>query len=87
MNINNKVSLYKTTLLPIFLHAAPVWGSAANTNIQKIQILQNYFVRSNGKFPRYILNQTIHNTFKVESIRKIIKNLSENFFNPTIPNP
>ena len=68
---------------------APVWGSAANTNIQKVQTPQNKLLRSTCKFPWYIHNQTIHNILKVESVRKVIKNFSQNFYNsiPTIPNP
>ena len=89
MSINNKVLLYKTVLRPIFLYAAPIWVSAANTIIQKVQILQNKLLRSTCKFPWCFRNQTIHNTLKVEPIRKFIKNLSQNFCDniPAIPSP
>ena len=88
MSINNKVMLYKTVLIPILLYAALVLGSAANTNTQKVQTLQNKLFRSTCKFPWYVHNQIIHNTFKVEPIRKVIKKLSQNFYDniPTIPN-
>ena len=73
----------------MLFYAAPVWGSAANTNIQKIQILQNKLLRSFCEFPWYVCSQTINNTLNVESIKKVIQYLSENLYNniPTIPNP
>ena len=57
--------------------------------IQKVQTLQNKLLHSTCKFPWYVRNQTIHITLKVEPIRKVIKNLSQNFYNniPTISNP
>ena len=89
LSVKNKVLLYKTVLPPILLYAARVWGSATNTTIQKVQTLQNKFLRSTCKFPWYIRNQTIHNTLKVDPIRKVIKNFSQNFYNniTAIPNP
>ena len=64
----------------ILLDAASVWGSAANTNIQKFQTRQNKLFRTCFKFLWYIRNQIIHESLKIEPIRKNIKNFAKNFY-------
>lgn len=88
MSMENKLLLFKTVLLPILLYCAPVWGPAANTNIQKLQTLQNKTLRSIRKAPWYQRNDCIHRDLNILPIRQTIINRSEKFYNniPLIPN-
>lgn len=84
----NKILLIKTVLRPIILYAAVVWGYAANSNIQKLQIVINKLLRSTFKFPWYVNNIVIHNTLNMLPLRSVIKKHSTKFYNSifAVPN-
>ena len=52
--------LYKAMIRPILSYASPIWAAAAKTNINKIQIFQNRFLRTITKAPWYIPNAQLH---------------------------
>jgi hypothetical protein len=43
---NLKATLYKTFVRPVFTYAAAMWSYTAPTHIQKLQRVQNKFIRS-----------------------------------------
>jgi hypothetical protein len=81
MSIDNKILLYKTVLRPILLYASPVWGSAAETHIRKLQIVQNKTLRIIHKAPWYLTNHFIHRDLGIESIKSHVSDLSFRFYN------
>ena len=92
-HVKNKENfLFKCAIYSLILHTH--FADSLKTCRRQLQNflpcgVQNKLLRSSCKFPWYIPNQTIHNTLKVEHIRKVIKNLPEKLYNsiPTIPNP
>lgn len=61
---------------------------ATNTQINRIQELQNTTLRSIRRAPKYLTHFVIARDYNITSIRKEIKTLSLNFFNnpPSIDN-
>lgn len=88
MNTTNKILLYKTVLRPILLYAAPVWGFAAPTNLQKLQTVQNKILRRIHRARWYQRNTFIHSDFRVYPLRHEIKKLATTFYKnlPSVQN-
>ncbi|GFX40992.1 uncharacterized protein TNCV_2216901 [Trichonephila clavipes] len=66
---------------PIIAHASPVWGYAANTNINILDTLQNSPIRMIVKATRYMRNEEIRNALKITSFKSHIQKIAINFFN------
>lgn len=77
------ITLFKTIIRPTLLYACPVWINAAKTNINKIQIVQNQFLRTITNAPWFISNHQLHNEFNLDPIMHHITYLSHNFFSNT----
>ncbi|GFW61586.1 hypothetical protein TNCV_348341 [Trichonephila clavipes] len=60
LSIENLVLLYTAVMRPILAYASPVWGSAAKTNINMLDTLQNFLIRMIVKATRYMQNDDIH---------------------------
>lgn len=70
INCKNKTILYKAFVRPIATYAAPVWASAAKTNLSLVESKQNYFLRLIRNGPTFINNNAIRRDLKVKTIRK-----------------
>lgn len=81
LSIDNKILLYKTVIRPILLYAAPVWGCAAPSNLQKLQTVQNKTLRKIRRADWYHRNSRIHSDFRIYPIRHEIQKLATNFYN------
>ena len=56
MSLNNKIFLNKVVHEPILLYGSQVRGSAANSNLQTIQMMQSKALWSVTKSPWYVRN-------------------------------
>jgi len=79
LDVRNKLLIYKLGIRPIFTYGCPAFESMAKTHLQKLQVLQN-------KFLRIVLNKTIyeeikdlHTEAKVPSIEEYVGKLQANF--------
>lgn len=79
LDVRNKLLIYKVAIRPIFTYGCPAFGSMAKTHLQKLQILQN-------KFLRIVLNKTIYNRItdlhaeaKIPLIEDYVRKLQTNF--------
>lgn len=80
LSTSNKCLLYKTVLRPIITYACNIWGYAAKSNIEKLQVLQSKTLRKASKLPWYVSNKTIHNSLGVEPLRTFIVKLTVKFY-------
>lgn len=86
-SIKNKLRLIKSILLPQMLYAVPVWGHASDTQIEKIQKVQNRVLRNALNAPCFVRNTQLHRDLKLLTIKEQFQELSANFFEKTKRHP
>lgn len=79
-NIQNKLLLYNTCILPIITYACQIWSFASKTNIDNLSRLHNKNLRIIRGAHKYMRNTTIRRDLNTTTLRKRIKNLSQTFF-------
>ncbi|GFY33627.1 uncharacterized protein TNCV_4593391 [Trichonephila clavipes] len=62
-------------------YASPVWGYAANTNINILDTLQNSLIRMIVKATRFMRNDDIRNALKITTFKSHIQEIAISFFN------
>lgn len=74
----NKNIIYKTVVRPIITYAAPVWIHAANTNIKKLQIIQNKCLKIINNKPYYYSTNRLHQETEYEYITDTLERITNN---------
>jgi hypothetical protein len=69
--------LYKKIIKPIWMYGIQLWGCAATSNIDEIQIFQNKLLRGIVHAPWYYCNDHIHRDPKIPTIRQEIQRSAE----------
>jgi len=69
--LNQKLTLYKTILRPIWTYGIELWGSTKPSNIQRIQSLQSRILRTIACAPFYVSNDTLHNDLKIPYVKDL----------------
>jgi hypothetical protein len=67
--VHNKLLLYKQVLKPIWTYGIQLWGCAATSNINQIQVFQNKVLRGIVHVPWYYRNNHLHRDLKIPTIR------------------
>lgn len=80
LSMKNKNLIYKMILRPILVYGAPVWCSAAKTNLKPLQIFQNKCLRLILSASRYSRITELHEQANIKTINDYIKSLAENFY-------
>ena len=80
LSIKNKKVLYKATVKPVMLYAAPIWSNMFASNYYKLQIVQNRCLRKICDASPKISNQNIHLKLHMEEIKNDIIRLTHNFY-------
>lgn len=81
LNFKNKNLLYKSVIRPILTYACPIWYTAANSHLKKLQIIQNKCLKMiNNKHWRYPTHR-LHLETNYEKIIEFIARLNTNYFN------
>lgn len=80
LSLNNAITLYKSIIRPLMLYACPIWINASKTNIKKLQVIQNHFLRLATHAPWFISNSQLHKELNLPPIVHHIALLSNNFF-------
>ncbi|GFW59150.1 RNA-directed DNA polymerase from mobile element jockey [Trichonephila clavipes] len=81
LDLNCKVLLYTAVLRSILSYGCPVWGYAAKTNINILDVAQNTLIRMIVGACRYMRNDETRNAIKIPSFKSHIQKLAKNFFN------
>lgn len=79
LQMKSSLLLYTAIIRPLISYACPVWAAASATKINKIQILQNKFLRICLKAPWFMRNRQIHNDTGIPLINTWIKTNFKNF--------
>jgi hypothetical protein len=77
LSVHNKLLLYKQVLKPIWTYGIQLWGCAAASNIDKIQISQNKVLRDIVDAPCYYRNDHLHRDLKIPTIRQETQRFAE----------
>ncbi|GFT15494.1 putative RNA-directed DNA polymerase from transposon X-element [Trichonephila clavipes] len=85
MDMYNKVLLYTAVLRSIISYGCPVWGYAAKTNINILEVAQNSIIRTITKANRYTRISNIYKALKLHPFKKYIQILAKKFF-ANLPN-
>lgn len=67
-SIKTKLLIYKTLLKPIWTYGLQLWGSAKNSNINKIQVFQNITLRKITNAPFFVSNLTLHQDLGIKPV-------------------
>jgi hypothetical protein len=76
-SIKNGVLLYKHLIRPITDYASPIWRSAAQTHICKLQVLQSKCLRIATNALWYVTNRQIHSDLGIPFFADHIRTLTE----------
>ena len=80
LSLNNKILIYKTIVRPVITYGCPVWSNISESNYNKLQIVQNKFLRIIGNYPRYTFLNVMHSELNIEFIKTHIFKLAKKFF-------
>lgn len=82
LNVRNKLLVYKTILRPTITYAAPVWGGACRTTIDRFEVLQSTTLRHQVLAAnRYASNTDIAKALNIPSLRHFMGKLAITFYN------
>ena len=63
----------------IWTYGIPLWGTASQSNIEKLQRLQNKILRMVTNAPWYVPNRVLHSDLQIPTIREEITRLSTKY--------
>lgn len=75
----NKNILFKCMIRPILTYGCPVWHSAAQTHIKKLQIIQNKCLKLINKLPWRYSTRQLHQDTKYDTIKNHMQKLNQRF--------
>lgn len=86
LSLRNKIRLYKACVRPIFAYACVVF---AQTDLSRLQVIQNRFLRNTTGAPWYMRNTDLHRDVKLDSVKEHCRKLSSSYFTKaeSHPNP
>ena len=80
ININLALTIYKSLIRSILTYAAPAWGYAAKTHINKLQLFQNKVLRIITKLPRVTPIDTLHEQTGIETIQTHVSRIATKLY-------
>ena len=69
LNIQNKITLYKAVIKPVWTYGIQLWGTASNSDIEILQRFQSKTLRSLIDAPWYVTNEAIHRDLKIPTVK------------------
>ena len=79
LSTQNKITLYKTVIKPVWTYGIQLWGTASNSNIEILQRFQSKTQRSLINAPWYVTNETIHRDLKIPTVKEEILKYSNRY--------
>ncbi|PSN29591.1 putative RNA-directed DNA polymerase from transposon X-element, partial [Blattella germanica] len=71
--LNSKNLIYIMLLKPIWQYSCSIWGSASNTQINRLQTFQNRVLRLITGAPWYVRNETLHSDLGIQTVNSILQ--------------
>lgn len=81
LNTETKLMLYKSYIRPKILYGCPIYSNASQTNIKKLQIIQNKNLRLILNKPRRTPSKELHKLADINTIDAEILKHTRSFFN------
>ena len=72
LSTQNKLTLYKTVIKPVWTYGIQLWGTASNSNIEIFQRFQSKTLRSLINAPWYVTNETIQHDLEIPTVEEEI---------------
>ena len=77
LGTQNKITLHNTIIKSVWTYGIQLWGTASNSNIEILQLLQSKTLGSLINAPWYVTNEVIHRDLKIPTVKeKIYKSRS-----------
>jgi hypothetical protein len=73
LSLENKITIYKTILKPIWTYGIELWGCSKPSNTKILQTFQSKTLRKIANAPWYVSNHTLHNDFNIPYITEVIR--------------
>ena len=80
VSTEDKMFLYRVMVRSVLTYACPVWTMICRSNFNKLQVVQNKFLRLIGKYRKWSLINTMHDGLKIERIEVYIIQMTRNYF-------
>jgi hypothetical protein len=89
LSTKNKITIYRTIIRPAMMYSVAVWGNVAHTQLQKLQVVQNKFLRAAFNAPWFVRNAQLHREANLPTIREFRQDVAGKFFENAAnhPNP
>jgi hypothetical protein len=81
LSVDNKLLLYKAVIRPSWSYGCPIYGSAAATNLKRLQIAQNKVLKMCQNLHWRTNTDNVHKLAGVEKVNEHILKLTESFLN------
>ena len=75
----NKLKIYKTIIKPIWTYGIPLWGTAAMSHINKIEVIQAKILRTIVNGPWNVRNEDIRRDLGMPTAKEEISRYSEKY--------
>ena len=72
LSTQNKITLYKVVIKPVWTYGIQLWGTASNSNIEILQRFRSKTLRSLINVPWYVTNEAIHRDLKILTVKEEI---------------
>ena len=82
LTINNKLLVYKVIIKPIWCYGIQLWGTASNSNLSNLEILERFqskVLRMIINAPWYVSNAVIRNDLLIPTVKEEIVNYSKQY--------
>jgi hypothetical protein len=86
LSIENKITIYKAIIKPVWTYAIELWGCSKPSNIKILQTFQSKTLRKLANSPWYISNVTLHNDLRITYVTEVIRTYAKKRKNRTAQN-
>jgi hypothetical protein len=89
LSTKNKITIYRTIIRPAMMYSVAVWGNVAYTQLQKLQVVRNKFLRAAFNAPWFVRIAQLHREANLPTIREYRQDVAGKFFENAAnhPNP
>jgi hypothetical protein len=87
MSTKNKVTIYRQIVRPAMMYGSAMWGNVSNTQLEKLQVVQNKFLRAAFSAPWFVRNSQLHREANLPTIRVFLHNVARKFFESAAEHP
>jgi hypothetical protein len=87
LSIKNKITIYRQIVRPAMTYGFVVWGNVTNTQLHKLQVEQNKFLRAAFNAPWFVRNSQLHREADLPLIKDFLLDVAGKFFENAAQHP